>query len=95
MKLVQFCLITCMVLSADYVNAASIGLFSDTSCSSCSLTIPAGTSGTFCVRAVADGLEWGPAILAADFRIEGLPPGWTATAQLAPAATQAIGDPFA
>jgi len=74
-------------------NALTIGLYSDLDCSSCNLDVPPGGFRTFYVSIANDQLPYGPD--GAEFRIVGLPAGWTASAMPNPGITQVIGNPLA
>jgi hypothetical protein len=75
---------------AQAVWGASIGLFADPDCSSCNLTIPPGETRTLYIKVLAGSLTW----QGAEFRITGLPEGWTAISTPNPAANLVLGDPF-
>lgn len=62
-----------IVLAAVPALPISIGLFSDSDCTSCNLDIPAGNVGTFYVRAFPGGNY----IEGAELRVVGLPPEWS------------------
>jgi hypothetical protein len=72
------------------VDAASIGIFANSDCSSCALQIPVGETGTINISVVGSVYP----ILGAYLGVEGLPEGWIATAIPSPAANLSIGDPF-
>jgi hypothetical protein len=75
--------------SAKAQNPYKLGLFADTTCSSCSVTIPVGESRDIYVA--SDAPE---PILGAEFRILGLPTTWQYVVVPAPGATLVLGDPF-
>lgn len=75
-------------------QAASIGLFASPDCSSCNLSL-AGTSGVMYI--CASGPSAFPAadgFVGAEFRVDGLPAGWTAQSTRAPGSALSVGDPF-
>jgi hypothetical protein len=85
-----------IALQAATVHAASIGLFSDPGCGSCNLVIPApGASATLYVKAVGVSVgEFCGGLDGAEFRVVGLPQGWSAVSTPSPAALASVGDPF-
>jgi len=86
----------CMLLGANLVEAATVGLFSNQRCTSCNLNIrPGATQGTFFVCAVGtSSAEFCGGFYSLEFRIGGIPLGWTATAVPSAASRLALGDPF-
>jgi hypothetical protein len=81
------------MIFANVVCAASIGLFADSTCSSCNLTVPLGGSGTMYVSVVTAGLpESG--VVAAELRITGLPHGWLVNVAPNAAASDSYGNLF-
>jgi hypothetical protein len=85
----SFALVT---VSARVATALTIGLYSDLACSSCNLDLPPGGFGTLYVAVSNDQLPFGPS--GAEFRITGLPPGWSATATPNPALQTVSGNPM-
>jgi hypothetical protein len=85
-----------IALCAATANAASIGLFSDRDCGSCNLVIPTpGGSATLYVQAVGiSGSEFCGGLTGAEFRVVGLPVGWSAVSTPSPLVIVSIGDPF-
>jgi hypothetical protein len=83
-----------LLLVSARAEGASIGLFASPDCSSCNLNL-AGSSGVLYICASGPSSYPGPAgLIGAEFRVDGLPPGWTAQSTRAPASTLSIGDPF-
>lgn len=84
-----------MALAGSPLHAASIGLYSDPACASCNLQIlvPPGV-GTLYVTASTAGLFWGDDMAGAEFRVEGLPPGWVAFSTPSPQSAVSLGDPL-
>ena len=80
-------------LLAGQSFAASIGLFSSPDCSTSNVCIPAGQMDTLYIRASTDGLPDDQYFTAAEFRITGLPEGWS-TFSTPESNTFAVGDPF-
>lgn len=82
--------LACVPRVTSVVHAQTIGPYSDVGCTSSALTVETGATATFYVA------YSGPSgLVAAEFRIEGLPPGWPVIAVTPnPAATVSIGDPF-
>jgi len=74
-------------------SAVTIGLYSDLDCSSCNLDLPPGGFRTFYACIANDLLPYGPD--GAEFRIAGLPSGWTASAMPNPAIPFVFGNPLA
>lgn len=68
-----------------------LALFGDIECSVCNVDVPVGHSGD--VYVVARSFE-PQGILGAEFRIVGLPVGWTHASTPNPTALVALGDPF-
>src|SRR5262245_65582559 len=64
-----------MTVYGSLASAASIGLFADSTCTSCNLTIPFGSTRTMYVSAVMVGLPQSP-LVGAELRIEGPPAFW-------------------
>lgn len=82
-----------ILLLAGAAQAASIGIFSDSNCSSCNLPLSPGATGRLYINAQVDDLQPN-APNGAEFRIVGLPAGWTAQSTPNPAAFLVLGDPF-
>jgi hypothetical protein len=82
-----------VLLQACSTSAASIGIFSTADCSSCNLSIERGATDTLYVRALTEGVTVGD-MSGAEFRIEGLPAGWSVTVIPNPLVVVTIGDPF-
>jgi len=80
-------------LQATSAFAASIGVFTDPNCSSCNLSIPDGSTRRIFISAQPSELEPDRPD-GAEFRVVGLPSGWTTLSTPNPAAFLAIGDPF-
>lgn len=76
--------------------AASIGLFNDAECASCNLTIANGGSAQLYLRFTdISGLpSFVTGFSGAEFRVEGLPVGWSAVVTPNPLSNLVIGDPF-
>jgi hypothetical protein len=90
------CLLVAGVLQGMSAHAASIGLFSSADCSSCNLVIPSNqASGTLYIcTAGASSAPGSYGLVGAEFRVDGLPPGWLAESVRAPGANISIGNPF-
>jgi hypothetical protein len=89
---VGFVVQVAVAVSASW--ATTIGIFSDENCSSSHLCIPSPSeSGTFYVRVIGANEACG-GIDGAEFRIIGLPIGWTTQATPGPAVSIVIGNPF-
>jgi len=86
-----FILLECMG-RVERAAGASIGLFSTPDCSSCNLTIPSGESRNVYIHVVTTDL--GYAVIGAEFKVVGLPPGWLVSTIPNPASSIVIGDPF-
>src|SRR5262245_61096326 len=82
-----------MTLWGSLASAASIGLFADSTCTSCNLTIPFGSTRTMYGSAVMEGLPQSPLVGAA-LRIEGPPAFWIIDVTPNPAAASVFGDLF-
>lgn len=74
------------------VNAGTIGLYSEETCNSCSLTVLAGQSRTFYVRFTGGGGRL--PVTGADFKIVGLPSAWSTSVEPNPQCTYLQGDLF-
>src|SRR5262245_27245468 len=81
--------------SARPVAGASVGLFADLGCSSCNLTVPAGTTATFYIRALTDGIAPEHGFTGAGLSVVGLPGAWSAISTPNSEAAVSVGDPFA
>jgi hypothetical protein len=91
MRLIRALVCSTLVgLTVTNALAASIGLFSTPDCASCNLTIPPGETRTLYIAVVSGSLLWS----GAEFRVAGLPEGWTATSTPNPARSFTLGDPF-
>jgi hypothetical protein len=89
-------LIALLALWISRAHAGSIGIYSDSACSGNSLTLHAGESAVIHVSGnTLPAPDWAieNQIDGAEFRIEGLPPGWQAVVVPAPGLT-VIGDPL-
>jgi len=86
----------CVLLAANPVAAATVGLFSTPNCTSCNLDIPPNASeGTFYVCSVGTSeTEFCGGFYRLEFRIAGVPLGWAAAAVPSPESHYALGDPF-
>ena len=73
MKLVGTLGAALIVLAATPAWPVSFGIFSTPDCSSCNLSMPQGSIGTFYVRALVG--PWAH-IVGAELRVAGLPPEW-------------------
>jgi hypothetical protein len=86
------------VVLVGSAQAASIGLYSDANCGSCNLTIPLGSeTGTFYIIAVDTDDLLGPecaGLTGAQFRVQGLPAGWSASSTPSPLANYSLGNPL-
>jgi hypothetical protein len=83
-----------VALQGTAAHAASIGLFADQDCGSCNLVIPApGGSATLYIKAV-DVWDFCQGTDGAEFRVVGLPNGWSAVSTPSPSGANSIGDPF-
>jgi hypothetical protein len=82
-----------VLVIATQANAASIGLFSTSDCGSCNLTIPVGISANVYVSAVMDDL-YPFSLTAAEFRVTGLPIGWSVMATPNANANVVLGNPL-
>src|SRR5262245_29611779 len=82
-----------MTVYGSLASAASIGLFADSTCTSCNLTIPFGSTRTMYVSAVMEGLPQSP-LVGAELRIEGPPAFWIIDVTPNPAAGFVFGDLF-
>jgi hypothetical protein len=92
--LVSFGALFCSV-PLEAAVAASISLFSDSDCSSCNLTVPAGSTRTLYIKVLTEGLPpYVTGIVGAEFKVTGLPPGWMTTSTPNPASHVSDGDPF-
>jgi hypothetical protein len=78
------------VLIVETAFAASIGIFSNEDCSSCTLSIGPGETRTIYISAFDAPGD----VLSAYLSVADLPMGWAATAVPSPSANVAIGDPF-
>lgn len=76
------------------VHSESIGLFSDSNCSSCNLSIPIGETKTFYVSGPISPTAPLQSYEYVEFRIEGLPAGWTYQVQPTAAVGLVIGNPL-
>jgi hypothetical protein len=74
------------------VDGITIGLYSDLDCTSCNLDLAPGSFGIFYVAIKNDELTIAP--IGAEFRITGLPLGWSPSAMPNPALQTIIGDPL-
>ena len=95
MKLRPAGLLLVLVASTSY--ASSIGIFADPDYASCNLNIAAPPGiGTLYIAAIDVAQMPGAcaAFTGAEFRIQGLPPGWVVFSTPNPAAVAVIGDPF-
>ncbi len=88
--------VLCVLLAANPVEAATVGLFSTPNCTSCNLNIPANASvGNFYICAFgASSAEFCGGSYEFEFRVTGLRLGWVATVVPAGTAQYALGDPF-
>jgi hypothetical protein len=87
--------IGCLLLLAQVALAGSIGIYSSPDCGGGASTVAVGGSLTLYVMANTEpGEIWGSAIDKAEYRITGLPAGWSATAAPGPQVAVSIGDPF-
>ena len=90
----SFFSILCVMLGASAApgpsHAWDLGLFADSSCSQCSISIHPGSTGV--IRA-AMTVDWGVEAARARFRITGLPEVWTYSVSAAPGVIL-YGDPF-
>jgi hypothetical protein len=89
--------LTVLLLVASTADASSIGIFADPDYASCNLNIAAPPGiGTLYIAAidVAQMPYSCGGFTGAEFRVEGLPPGWVTFSTPTPAAAVAVGDPF-
>jgi hypothetical protein len=76
------------------VYAEVIGFFFDSHCSVCNASIPPGDTVTLSIRVMRGGVFEHFELTQAEFRVGGLPTGWTVTCTSNPAANVLIEDPF-
>lgn len=75
-------------------HGLSIGLFADPNCNSCNLNIPQSGTGVAYVAAVLEPGHYICNVGMAEFRVEGMPVGWTVAATPSASANVVIGDPM-
>ena len=93
MKSAVIAWIAMVVLGTTAATSSTIGLFFEPGCSKCSTTLAPGAETTLYINAVRDWDAEFPLVYA-EFRVVGLPAGWSATCTPNPEAFFVIGDPF-
>jgi len=74
-------------------SGTSVGMFADSTCSSCNLVVSLGGTATTFIRIVTD-YQTNQGVTGAEFRITGLPPNWLASAIPNPQADSSTGNLF-
>jgi hypothetical protein len=91
LRALSVCSVVALILAVPCAEGASIGLFGSSDCSVCNATVPVGIPTQIFIA--ADNTDTYP-LSGVEFRITGLPPGWTALATRAPTVQLVFGDPF-